>query len=285
MLRNNRRHRGINIIRRLGVRNVVIITVAILLLLTSCSLFNSDKTTEVVDVIDSEDQQTVVTEESEPVVEPEPVVIPPSRLIVNADVLNVRSAIGTDSEVLGNVNQRTVLDILEEGKDSDGKVWYKVPFDDGEGWLAGWFCNKMIIEHILGTYKYDYPNDSVVLAEDHYIVFELINDKLIARYYGTSDDFDEAREGYQPGFFVLDMVDLRFEGKTFSFDLTPSEGDMLAEPVDLEHRTAEESLEEGNLTWAQNMEFETLSYEATYAEGIITITIDGGLRTYQLIEE
>ena len=48
-----------------------------------------------------------------------------------------------------------------------------------------------------GIYEYVYEHNTENLIENHYL--EIQDSKII--YYGTSDDFDQAREGYYPGFF------------------------------------------------------------------------------------
>ena len=57
--------------------------------------------------------------------------------------------------------------------------------------------------------------------ENHYVELSMRADSVTGRYYGTTDDFDSAREGYRPGFFVTTMNDLRIADGTISFSLSP----------------------------------------------------------------
>lgn len=64
------------------------------------------------------------------------------------------------------------------------------------------------------TYRWQYPYVSRP-PEDQFIVWD-----TVARqgwYYGTTDEFDQAREGYVPGFFVAAMKELQLNGDSISF--------------------------------------------------------------------
>ena len=71
------------------------------------------------------------------------------------------------------------------------------------------------------TYEYVYPYNTEDLVENHYIELRMRGDSVTGRYYGTTDDFDSAREGYLPGFFVTTMNDLRIVDGAISFSLSP----------------------------------------------------------------
>ncbi len=60
-----------------------------------------------------------------------------------ANVVNVREEKSTNSNIICQASKDDVYELLGEGKDSQGKVWYKVGVDFVvTGWVAGWFCKK-----------------------------------------------------------------------------------------------------------------------------------------------
>lgn len=82
-----------------------------------------------------------------------------------------------------------------------------------------------------GIYEYVYEHNTRDLIENHYLEFRTTNGRLAGTYCGTSDDFDEAREGYLPGFFCAVMKDLVVRGPDISFEVEVTDADMLSEPV------------------------------------------------------
>ena len=96
---------------------------------------------------------------------------------------------------------------------------------------------------IAGTYEYVYPDNTSDLIENHYIVIDKIDNHYVGRYYGTSDEFDDAREGYYPGFFVANMENLEIKNDTIRFRLTVPNDKILSKSVNLNIKTYEEAKE------------------------------------------
>lgn len=89
-------------------------------------------------------------------------------------------------------------------------------------------------DDLLGVWKYKDLYPSQQLVEDHFMVIEMIDSTLIGTYYGTTDDFDDSREGYFPGFFVSNMEELSIVNDTIKFKLIVSNDFLFKNPVPLE---------------------------------------------------
>lgn len=137
-----------------------------------------------------------------------------------------------------------------------------------------------------GIYMYDYEYDSEELREDHYIVMETIDGKLEGRYYGTSDDFDEAREGYLPGFFVSDIMNLKITGDEIAFDLKPDNNIFFSKPVNREYRSAEAVPADENHIWENSHAVNgdgqlSRSYAGKITDEEIIMDMGNGRRVYK----
>ena len=65
----------------------------------------------------------------------------------------------------------------------------------------------------------EYPN---LIPEDSYMELYIENGILKKGFYwGTTDEFDRGREGYECGFFVLPMTEIRHEKDSILFKLSP----------------------------------------------------------------
>ncbi|MEP0367237.1 MAG: hypothetical protein ABJN36_05135 [Cyclobacteriaceae bacterium] len=73
--------------------------------------------------------------------------------------------------------------------------------------------------YLNGIYEYDYPYDTKDMNENQYIAFNKKGDSVRGWYFGTSDEFDEAREGYLPGYFVSKIEDLTIKGDSIFFHI------------------------------------------------------------------
>ena len=142
-------------------------------------------------------------------------------------------------------------------------------------------------DHI-GIYCYDYEDDTPDLIEDHYIVLKNVRGRVIGRYYGTSDDFDQAREGYNPGFFVADMRDLQIVNNEISFAVYLSENDLFSKPVNLKYKYSKGVPIDENPLW-QNKQIIEVSdnnprkYKGKIVNGEIIVEIEDGKRIFKKV--
>lgn len=134
------------------------------------------------------------------------------------------------------------------------------------------------INKYIGVYKYQDKNNS---NEDQYIVLENLNGKLEGRYYGTSDDFDEAREGYYPGFFVSNMRDLQIKDNTINYNIQLQDSDVFAKPIDLIYKSSKEISLEKNSKWDVRIRRHTCEYNGKIVNGEIQLEVDFGPRVFK----
>jgi hypothetical protein len=131
------------------------------------------------------------------------------------------------------------------------------------------------------VYEYVYPYNTPYLVENHYVVLDSAGGELRGWYYGTSDEFDAAREGYLPGFFVAPMETLRSIGDSITFRLTRPER-FFAAPVPLEYRDAS-ALPPGLLEeWTVPLPTRVRDYAGSRVADGITLTVPGGSRAFRL---
>ena len=77
-----------------------------------------------------------------------------------------------------------------------------------------------------GIYEYVYEHNTESLTENHYL--EIQDSKIL--YYGTSDDFDLAREGYYPGFFSKRVEILEKSANRLTFRIKVNNSDFFERP-------------------------------------------------------
>ena len=130
------------------------------------------------------------------------------------------------------------------------------------------------------TYAFVYPYNTPDLIEDHFIVLESGVGGARGWYYGTSDEFDAAREGYPPGFFVAPMAALDLADDAITFTLNrPSR--FFASPVPLGYRSGEDvppgMLEE----WNVPLPTDSRQYTGAMRGGEISLAVPGGPRVFR----
>ena len=102
------------------------------------------------------------------------------------------------------------------------------------------------LDKYVGTYEclaQDTPD------ETNYIVISKADNKLSGIYYATSDEFDENREGYAPGFFVTNMNNLEIIGDSIKFSINVEPTEILSKPVNLKIKSTSEALKSGYKVW------------------------------------
>jgi hypothetical protein len=134
------------------------------------------------------------------------------------------------------------------------------------------------------TYEYVYPYNTPDLIENHYLVLDTSGPEARGWYYGSSDEFDAAREGYLPGFFVAPMTDLEVSSETISFALErPAR--FFAAPVPLDYRRAED-VPAGQLgEWDVPLPTASQRYVGSRSADTITLDMPGGPRVFRRRQE
>lgn len=112
-----------------------------------------------------------------------------------------------------------------------------------------------------GIYEYVYEHNTEDLIENHYLEFR----EGKSFYYGTSDDFDEAREGYYPGFFMTQIESLEMIGEDLSFNLIVSDSIFYKQPITPLYQT------NSNEPWDIGIRYNSRNYEGKINGDTITI--------------
>ena len=123
---------------------------------------------------------------------------------------------------------------------------------------------------LAGIWKFEDVYASEELQEHHYMVLEDQGDSLIGRYYGTTDDFDDAREGYFPGFFVATMKNLLISNDSLKFTLSIDRDELFAKPVPL---TLNENDSIGLAKWDYGVTYIQRDYAGLINKGQIEFDI------------
>ena len=109
---------------------------------------------------------------------------------------------------------------------------------------------KQATQDVTGTYLWKYPAEyATSLNQDNRIVIHKNDNIFKGTFYGTTDEFDKAREGYLPGFFVLNIEDLYIEGDTIRFNLRPEIDDFFNEYIDSSIKSSEDAMKKGYTHW------------------------------------
>ena len=122
------------------------------------------------------------------------------------------------------------------------------------------------IDRYCGIYEYIYPDNTPDLIENHFIVISKIDNKLTGLYYGTSDEFDEAREEYLPAFFVSKMDSIEIKEDTLRFILIVHNSDFLTKAVDLRFKSTKEAIKAGYKKWENKISTIPKRYQGVFSD-------------------
>jgi hypothetical protein len=140
-------------------------------------------------------------------------------------------------------------------------------------------------QSVCGTYEYVYPHNTEQLVENHFIVLECQDEGLRGWYYGTSDDFDPGREGYLPGFFVVEMGGLAVSADSIRFTIQVREEEFFARAVPLVYRSAEELSEVHLERWphVHGIAAGPRQYYGTVDSDSIILEVNGAGRVFKRV--
>jgi hypothetical protein len=115
-----------------------------------------------------------------------------------------------------------------------------------------------------GTYEYVYEHNTDIV-ENHYI--QIKNGKGF--YFGTSDDFDNAREGYYVGFFRARMDSLKISRTNISFSLFVNDSMFFDKPI------TPFSVKNNKSNWTNGIQYNWRKYDGKINGDTIEIVTDG----------
>ncbi len=116
------------------------------------------------------------------------------------------------------------------------------------------------------TVYYHYIDDSNPNPMNDNIIELKYKDNTIEGYFwGNSDEFSVAREGYLPGFFILKMKDVKVNNDSIFFVLDSNNESYFSNPIDISIHSSKEAIKRGYHLWLQNFSFfyDRIGYKGT----------------------
>ena len=133
-----------------------------------------------------------------------------------------------------------------------------------------------------GLYEFVYDNNTPSLIENHYIKIQKVDTNYVGYYWGTSDEFDEAREGYYPGFFVAKMDTLVIKNGVISFTFDVDADDMFEKAIPQNIKTSDKARSKGFSKWKQTISFKPRLYVGKFiGKSIEFPDQNGGIKIFK----
>ncbi len=202
-------------------------------------------------------------------------------VIINKDNLEVHSSFDLKSQTDSKVGQSQIFTVYDIKEDAESNKWYRISAEEDK-WISGLFSSLVDMKSLLGMYEYrPFENDN---SEDHTLVFEWVDNTLVGRYYGTSDDFDPVREGYTKGYYVVDLLDIMITEDKISFSLNPITSDMFTEKIALDIKNSQEAIARGFIPWQPGSNItDPMKYSGYFKEDSLTLEMLDGIRTFKKV--
>lgn len=92
-------------------------------------------------------------------------------------------------------------------------------------------------------------------------------------FWGTSDEADVTREGFYPGYFVLEMEQIYHKADSMAFVLDTRKTKFFSGPIGVDIHSAEEAKESGAHAWLQRDKIfqDSLAYGGKIQDGSIVV--------------
>jgi hypothetical protein len=100
---------------------------------------------------------------------------------------------------------------------------------------------------------------------DNIIELKYKGNTIEGYFWGNSDEFSEAREGYLPGFFVLKMKNVKVKNDSIFFVLNSKNESYFSNSIDISIHTSKAAIKRGYHLWRQNFSFfyDSIGYKGT----------------------
>ena len=108
------------------------------------------------------------------------------------------------------------------------------------------FIAKALCHDQMSYYYYQACEEPSI--DDIVIALPASNSSTHGLFWGTSDEFCDAREGFLPGFCILELTDLRLCGDSISFILDSTDSPFFSKPVDTQIESSDQAVRNAERT-------------------------------------